>query len=389
MIIRENLASVITSIARTRAVAIATKQVGKVYGVVTTENTPTPAMFKKAGGFNGIGSVFYLDYNQSKNISGESTDSFLDTCKVAKPLHPQFQYCPALGELIFVEDLPSPAAQNTVGSSQKYYISIINLWNNQQQNSQPARESDILGSTLTENPNVRTLIPYQGDNIIQGRQGSSLRFSTTTKAVTPSNEWSSVGNEIDPITILTNGLAYDPSKQYYVEQINKDASSIYLTSTQKIPLQVDKASINSLTNPTSVPDYFGSQVILNADRIVLNSKKDEVMLFAKTNIELNTKNIINLNADERIHLNSGRIFLGTSNNQLPSEPLLLGNQTYYVLRDLLGSLYQFGASLSSIVGSPEGVPATDIITAAGDLLSNLDTIEDNLETILSQQSFTA
>ena len=108
----------------------------------------------------------------------------------------------------------------------------------------------------------------------------------------PNNEWSAIGNEIDPIIILTNGLSYDPSKQYYIEQINKDLSSLYLTSAQKIPLQTDKTgTLNNLTNPLIVPDYFNSQAIINSNRIVLNSEKDEVMIFAKTNIELNTKNV--------------------------------------------------------------------------------------------------
>jgi hypothetical protein len=33
--------------------------------------------------------------------------------------------------------------------------------------------------------------------------------------------------------------------------------------------------------------YTNPQVIINADRIVLNSKKDDVMIFAKSNINLN------------------------------------------------------------------------------------------------------
>ena len=136
-----------------------------------------------------------------------------------------------------------------------------------------------------QNPNIRPLLPYQGDTIIQGRQGNSLRFSTTSFS-SPKNEWSQTGKEYDPITILSNGLAYNTDQQYYVEQINKDASSIYLTSTQKIPLITDKVGqLNNLTNPLNVPDYFYPQLILNSDRIVINSKKDEVMLFAKTNID--------------------------------------------------------------------------------------------------------
>jgi hypothetical protein len=217
-----------------------------------------------------------------------------------------------------------------------------------------------------------------------------LRFSSTTKLYSNLNEWSSIGNEDSPITILTNGFNYNPGEIYHVEQINKDNSSIYLTSTQQLPLETDKTGIlNPLTKPTDVSKYFNSQVIINSDRVILNSKRDEVMIFAKSNIELNTKNIINLNANERVHLNSNTVFLGTVNNSLPTEPLLLGNKTIDLLETLLDSLYNFGTTLSSVVGVPEGAPAMDINMAAEGLLNDIDRINDNLEGILSQQNFTA
>ena len=390
MKVRENLSSVVSSIGKNNFTPPSKAQVGRVYGVVTTENTPTKAMFEKAGGFNGIGTIFYLDYDKAKNIVGENNDNFFNTCKTAKPLHPQFQYYPILGELVYLEELPSAASQITSTSTQKYYISTINLWGNNQQNAQPASDKSNSGITFVENSNLKLLLSFEGDHIIQGRQGAGLRFSSTTKLYSNLNEWSSIGNEDSPITILTNGFSYNPNEIYHVEQINKDNSSIYLTSTQQIPLETDRTGIlNPLTKPIDASKYFYSQAIINSDRVVLNSKRDEVMIFAKSNIELNTKNIINLNANERVHLNSNTVFLGTVNNDLPTEPLVLGDKLNTLLENLLDALYDFGASLSSAVGSPEGAPALDINTAAESLLNDIDRINNNLEGILSQQNFTA
>jgi hypothetical protein len=390
MRIRENLSSVISSIGKNNFTPDVKAQVGRVYGVVTVKNTPTPAMFEKAGGFNGIGTIFYLDYEQAKNINGENSDAFFNTCKTAKPLYPQSQYYPVLGELVYIEDLPSAASQISSTSIQKYYISIINIWGNNQQNSQPASDKDSLGITFIENPNIKPLLSFEGDHILQGRQGSALRFSSTTKLYNDLNEWSTIGNNDDPITILTNGFSYDPKETFHVEKINKDLSSIYLTSAQQIPLQTDRTGIlNPLTKPVDVSKYFNSQLILNSNRVVLNSKRDEVMIFAKTNIELNTKNIINLNANERVHLNSNTVFLGTVNNQLPTEPLVLGDKLNTLLENLLDSLYFFAGSLSTVVGSPEGAPALDINSAAEGLLNDIDKINNDLKGILSQQNFTA
>ena len=390
MRIKENLSSVVSSIGKNNSTPPKKAKVGKVYGVVTTENTPTAAMFKKAGGFNGIGTIFYIDYVQSKTTIGNIGDDFFNKCKMARPLYSQFQHYPLLEELVFLTELPSPVSQVTNTSFATYYISAINLWGNNQQNSQPSTNNANLGLTFIENPNIKSLLSFEGDHILQGRQGNALRFGTTTKLFSNLNEWSDVGTDDSPITILSNGFKYDSNGNFHVEKINEDLSSIYLTSTQKIPLQTDKRGIlNQRTRPIDVRDYFNSQIIINSDRVVLNSKRDEVMIFAKTNVEINTRNIINLNADERIHLNSDKVFLGTISSQLPTEPILLGNKTLIVLETLLDGLYDFGISLATVVGSPEGAPAADINTAAEDLLNSIDRINSNLEEILSQRTFTA
>jgi hypothetical protein len=362
---------------------------GRVYGIVTTKNTPTKAMFEKVGGFNAIGTIFYRNYNESIGIIGKIDDVFLDECKIAKPLTSQIANYPVLGELVNIIDLPSPSTQISPASSYSYYT-LINLWNSIQQNAQPANDTANLGITFVENSNIRSLLPFEGDYIIQGRQGGALRFSSTTKLYSGLNEWSNIGKDDSPITILTNGFSYDPKEKFYVEKINKDKSSLYLTSTQQIPLQPDKIGIlNPLTDPIDVSEYFNAQAILNSDRIVLNSKKDEVMIFAKTNVEISTKNIINLNADDRVHLNGGRVFLGTVSGQLPTENIVLGGKLHDLLLNLMDTLHEFGTGLSSVVGSPEGAPAADIISAARSLCNSIDRLENNLEGILSQQNYTA
>lgn len=390
MRVRENLSSVISSIGKNNFTAAKKAQVGRVYGVVTTEETPTPEMFKKAGGYNGIGTIFYLDYEQAKDTTGTIDNIFLDNCKTAKPLYPQFQYYPVLGELVFLEDLPSPATQVSNTSTQKYYISTINLYSNQQQNSQPANKDASLGATFVENPQIKTLLPFEGDHILQGRQGNAIRFSTTTTLFSELNEWSSIGKDDSPITILSNGFAYIPGEKYHIEKINKDDSSIYLTSTQKLPLQTDKTGVlNNLTNPLNAPDYFNPQVIINADRVTLNSKKDEVMIFATTNVEINTKNVINLNADTRVHLNSNSIFLGPYNaNNIP-QPVLLGNETINLFIYLQQTLNKLAVYLSSAIGVPEGSPMLGLNSAGKELIRDAQKMCDLIEKIPSQKVFTS
>ena len=379
-------------------------KVGRVYGVVTTSNTPTTKQFSRAGEYGGTGTVFFLDYNNAKNTIGNNTDSFFDICDIAKPLFPNINYYPLLGELIYIIELPSPAAQITSNSTQKYYTTVINLWGDSQVNSQTANSKSPLGKTFIESSIIRNLLNFEGDCIIQGRKGNSIRFGSTVRFASSNNEWSSIGKDGDPITIISNGHNYNKDQDFYVEKINEEASSIYLTSTQNIPFKVDvKDPINPLTAPI-VKYYQNSQVIINADRIVLNSKKDDIMLFASSNIELSTNYTINLNAGEHIHLNikeeistglniKPKIYLGTKfTNEIPTEPLMLGRQTAKYLQDLLHAIDTFAVKLTPAGSTPQGSPMADLQTAADELHkrinSDTDNLRDRIEKLLSKSTYT-
>ena len=379
-------------------------KVGRVYGVVTTNNTPTLKQFSRAGEYGGTGTVFFLDYNNAKNTIGNNTDSFFDICDIAKPLFPNINYYPLLGELIYIIELPSPAAQITSNSTQKYYTTVINLWGDSQVNSQTANSKSPLGKTFIESSIIRNLLNFEGDCIIQGRKGNSIRFGSTVRFASSNNEWSSIGKDGDPILIISNGHNYNKDQDFYVEKINEEASSIYLTSTQNIPFKVDvKDPINPLTAPI-VKYYQNSQVIINADRIVLNSKKDDIMLFASSNIELSTNYTVNLNAGEHIHLNikeeistglniKPKIYLGTKfTNEIPTEPLMLGRQTAKYLQDLLHAIDTFAVKLTPAGSTPQGSPMADLQTAADELHkrinSDTDNLRDRIEKLLSKSTYT-
>jgi hypothetical protein len=389
MRVRENLSGIVSSIGKNNNIPNQPPQIGKVFAVITTENTPNQELYEREGKADGMGTIFYLDYNGSKDTVLNEVN--LSSCLIAKPYYSNIQDYPLVGELVQLIDAPAPASQVSNNTTQKYYTGVINIWNNNQQNS---LSNDKLGNTFNENSDIRKLLSFEGDRIYQGRKGNGLRFGSTVKITPMINEWSEVGNNGDPITILVNGYLTTDKKQLTpnIEEINKELSSIYLTSTQRIPLVPDRNNVlNPITNPKRVSDYFGSsQLLFNTDRLIINSKKDEVMIFAKTNIELNTNNIINLNAGERNHLNSPRNYIGTrSDGTLPDEPLLLGNQTINLLTDILEAISGFGSELSSVISSPAGSPLVDL-NASGNKLSNtINNLMGKLEKIVSQQNYTS
>ena len=130
-------------------------------------------------------------------------------------------------------------------------------------------------------PNIaRSLDVFEGTTLLQGRFGQSLRFDGSNPEL---NEvpWKSSQNSASPITILRNG--YVP-----IEQLNADASSIYLTSDQEleIPLQVPLP-----TDLENSKDTFGKpQIILYSDRLVLGTTSDSIILSSADSIALCTPN---------------------------------------------------------------------------------------------------
>jgi hypothetical protein len=376
-------------------------QVGKVYGVVLDDITPSNALFLKVGGYNGIGSVFYQDYNgSSNNTDGGIVD--LNTCKIAKPFHANMQNFPLIGELIELIDGPSPASQISTTTTQKYYTGVLNIWNNIQHNSPDGVNGN---KTFIENADIRNLAPFAGDIIYQGRKGAGLRFGSTVKLQSDRNEWSSAGEDGDPITILVNGYVTTDTGSLApnIEEINKEQSSIYMTTTQAIPLMPGTNIRNKKSFRLDPKDYNSSQVILNSDRITLNSKKDEILLFSNSLIELNTDNNIHINAGKVIHLHvdptpstsllkkESKIFLGTKEDgSYPTQPLLLGGATHDVLLSICSALTSLASALSTVsVATSDGdILISECNTAGEQLAEDIECILEQIDGILSQKVYT-
>lgn len=223
-----------------------------------------------------------------------------------KPAYPMWGFVkqfPVLNEIVLVLTGPSPGLNDSSQDQQSFYFPPYNLWNDSEQNAFPdlgeyanflnasaqrqgytttatPREQFPLGNTfrLKEVDIVRNLQPFEGDAILQGRFGQSVRFGSTNippqlpnsrDPVPPLNNWSissgpdpNVTNG-DPITIILNQQGVRPELgkfSTFVEDFNRDGSSIYLTSTQILdfdfvntfPLKSFKSTVSSVPNEPSV-----------------------------------------------------------------------------------------------------------------------------------------
>ena len=404
MKIRNNLGSFYSVLGGNNSSEVLPPNVGRVFHVV---------MDSKSVGYDNssdIGTVYVL-----KNNSPKPNINFLNTkptkeeltssgLKPAKPLFPYIGYIPLNEELVLLLDLPSYNSDVINGASQTYYVTSINLYNNPHHNSQAVyniidntKNNIKLGNYIDELPIINPLLPFEGDVILNSRWGAGLRFSSTFKFNEGENFWSYTGKTGDPLTLLVNGYKFPiDNTDPYVENINSDAASLYLTSTQVISnfepkFILSNNPFNSVVNPSKYGGY--SQAVLSSNRIVLSSNKDDINFYASTNIEMGANNTIHLNS-KNIYLNSPKIFLGqiknqslgTDNTELP-QPIMLGDNTQLFLSKLLNILNKFTSNLTLLKNTKPGQEKLLISTFASSTQKSLELLRKDLNNILSTTTF--
>ena len=234
---------------------------------------------------------------------------------LAKPLNVGDVKIPVVGEYVQVERAPSEFA-STFGSGRRsyYYSNPVSIQGNVNNNilenastlqpnntgqdyeqvslgvpnSSTSSPSNKKNKEFVEVSNLSQLQPYSGDSILQGRFGQSIRFGYTPKnaeADTKPN-WSSTLND-QPITIIRNSSIRDGYNKFIIEDINNDDSSIWMGSKQIIGLE----SSNPFTlGVTPQSTYKNPQIVINSDRIVLNSKTDSVLISGNKSVNVSTPN---------------------------------------------------------------------------------------------------
>lgn len=172
------------------------------------------------------------------------------------------------------------------------------------------RAATEVGSQVPkQNPNAFRLRACQGDTIIYGRYGSTIRMGSNlftqnveeTQFPTP-NLLMTVGPSTP--TEVSTDVKNAPRSIYSTmyENINRDKSSIWMVSNQKVSFV--PATINSVNHQISSSDptneYTGAQIFINSDRIVLNSKLNEIALFSSNEINLSSIKSITLDTDSSV-----------------------------------------------------------------------------------------
>lgn len=118
-------------------------------------------------------------------------------------------------------------------------------------------------------------------------------------------------------------------------------------------------------NPTNPNEYIGKQLILNSDRVVINSKEDN-LLFSDKGFSFSTNGEFHFNTENRngnkFVVNSPKIHFGLENNELTSNPAVKGRELEEILTELLDiidNLYKIDLLLLNPIAPPAGPCAPD------------------------------
>jgi|TARA_R110000744_G_scaffold130183_1_gene237798 hypothetical protein len=379
------------------------------------------------GEWGGIGTIQFQLFDvptQQKNSSQNKNSN------TAKPLFPHIKNYPLVNETVLIFQAPNTEESATSNKKTYYYLSTVSLWNSQHANpypdmyssnngqSAPSFLKDYLdiqagnsrkttqnptpidlngssGGTFVEQSNIHPVLPFAGDNIFEGRFGNSLRLGNTAKSAGDiKNNWSNSGDGGSPITILRNGQSPSASSEGWIpvtEDINVDLSSIYLTSTQQIPIEVAvvnkedaEASTVPFSNtinktPISPKAYNAQQVVLNSGRLLFNSTADSILISAQKSIVAESLQDLAIKSQLKnvnIIAPNGIVSLG---KQKATESVILGDKFLGDFEALLDTISNVFTALSNEPMTP-GAGATARLS-----LDVINPIKDAINSYKSQR----
>lgn len=328
-----------------------------------------------------------LGYDQTYNWNdGSDTDSpknldNLFTIKVrscsayidrktfyARPLTNNSKNIPLIGELVLILKSYNQYSTNKRTRETWYYVQTLNINSSLNDNRKPgisvsrklntADIDPVPGRTFKFKP-ISPLQPYEGDQLYEGRWGNSIRFGSTISTIPEdyyhkSPTWTG-DVDGDPIIILSNGHTNLSSKEFTIENIEQDKSSLYLTSTQKI----NEITFSTEDTPKQFNSFNGSNFIGVADRIMLRARTDRAVIDSQKDIILNTPNKVKIGSDSAV------------------SPIPQGDQLQKVLNQI-ASILEGGHAVQGSISQP--INQSKLATLRSEILkinSSKYTIEKN------------
>ena len=263
----------------------------------------------------------------------------------------------------------------------KYYTQV------DESSGNPATPPPGTGKKTYDEENIFTPLKIQnlqmnpGDTILQGRFGNVIRFSSDQKNTAFSSNIKISTGQLYNETDLSVLQKLEDTPEATVEQnINSDASSIYLTENETVDLSIELVSKvlpgRLLANRS---DYSGAQVIVNSDNVVMNARVNDVHLVASQNV--------NLTARRRINLEAPIINLG---DRTASQALIKGDLFMEVFKRFLVLVKKFADRLGDVTAPNPTQKILELELAANSFKKQVDVmVLPFLSETLSKRNYTS
>ena len=235
----------------------------------------------------------------------------------------------------------------------------------------------FLGEHFKPNFNIRQLVPNEGDTLIQGRFGNTLRLGSVdnTPVIKLRAGQLTDAEKFPEGENLLSELDEKPIGTPLSENINFDGSSMWMTVDEIVPLTpatLEDANIY----PTSIApqEFSGKQVIMNSGRLIFNSKEDGILGFSNGPIDFSTLNTFGVAAKQRLNLYSPTVVIGRNGEQGKTKNITLTGQDIYLQNEKgYTSIMSKGIELGSDNLEPavRGDVLEDILSELMDVLSDL------------------
>lgn len=332
--------------------------------------------------------------------TGLSTKKSNKISKSAWPIFSFVKQYPLVNEIVYIISGPTDGLNDNYKNQKLFYYPPFSTWNAVNHNAFPNMEQYSgflqdyyqkpgyqgsaatqpaklpLGINFEENDKIKTLKPFEGDSILEGRFGQSIRFGSSNIYRSGKDTWSQgIGGFAgtnntsnlsgSPITIIINGQgrpSVENSDKFSttIEDISRDDSSIYLTSGQVLRT----LNVSDIKGEKYEFPYKGNQALICSDRVMLYSKKENVLLYSRQNIGLAAIKNITLNSDQSI-ITSNKILLGDS---FVTEAAILGNTFTKQLTRMLTKLQSAGNRLQGASTTNPGAAAQSIRLAGQEIV---------------------
>lgn len=244
---------------------------------------------------------------------------------------------------------------------------------------------DFGGKYFKRDLRVHQLSFREGDTIIQGRFGNSIRFSGYL------HDKKDDGSYYPAILIRNGESALNKSKKIYDvvnESVNTDGTSIHITSGEYISSYEPVSSFSDSSHPYP-SEAKGDQIIVNSDRVTISSKAESVHILSNKKLSLFANDVVSIDsnaidftahsgnvfisAKDRknivLEVDNGKILLGSGTVE---QQMILGNKMINLMAQLLDAINQMQIATPSGPSAPGPInkaPFNDVANKLKDCLS--------------------